>query len=152
MRALRGIPAFSLVEVTLAMGVCAFALIALIGLFQIGLQSGRTAEEQVRAANLVSRILNLEAAAPGGGGANAVLSADALTNSFREIHANRLIGRDGRLTNDESAAEYRITCHAGTNSLTGSRTAQIYLALSWPPATTNNPSGNYEVLYYLPLE
>ncbi|MEP6810801.1 MAG: hypothetical protein ABI992_11200 [Chthoniobacterales bacterium] len=48
--------AFSLVEVVLALGVIGFALLAIIGLFPIGLQSGRASIQETRANHIAQEI------------------------------------------------------------------------------------------------
>lgn len=48
--------AFSLVEVVLALGVIGFALLAVIGLLPIGLQSGRASMQETRATHLAERV------------------------------------------------------------------------------------------------
>lgn len=50
--------AFSLVEVVLALGVIGFALLAIIGLLPIGLQSGRASIQETRANHLAEQIFN----------------------------------------------------------------------------------------------
>ena len=46
--------AFSLVEVTLALGVAAFCLIAVFGLIPVGVQTNRNATSQTAATNIVA--------------------------------------------------------------------------------------------------
>ena len=48
---------FSLIEVALALGVAAFALVAIIGLIPIGLNSNQTSSEQTAAAGLAAGIV-----------------------------------------------------------------------------------------------
>jgi uncharacterized protein (TIGR02598 family) len=48
----RDLNAFSLVEVTLALGVAAFCLLAIFGLLPVGLNSNKTSVEQTAAASL----------------------------------------------------------------------------------------------------
>ena len=48
--------AFSLVEVTLALGVMAFCLVALLGLLPVGMNSNRDALEQTAAASIASAV------------------------------------------------------------------------------------------------
>lgn len=48
--------AFSIVEVVLALGVIGFALLAIIGLLPIGLQSGRASIQETRATHLASDV------------------------------------------------------------------------------------------------
>jgi Tfp pilus assembly protein PilV len=54
---LRRVHAFSLVEVTLAMGVAAFCLLAVFGLMPIGVQTNRNATSQTRATNIMAAVI-----------------------------------------------------------------------------------------------
>lgn len=143
---------FSLVEVVLALGICAFVLVALLGLFSTGLRAGRESEEQVQAANLASQILATRIAAPSDTNlASFAIPAAALTNAFADISPSGggLVGLDGR-TNSTPA--YRIVCRAGTDSETGPRLARVYLMLSWPyQAALSNAAGRYEICSYVTL-
>ena len=49
--------AFSLVEVTLALGIAAFCLIAVFGLLPVGMQTNRNAKSQTRATNLMAAVM-----------------------------------------------------------------------------------------------
>ena len=49
--------AFSLVEVTLALGVAAFCLIAVFGLMPVGLQTNRNATSQTAATNIIAFVV-----------------------------------------------------------------------------------------------
>ena len=51
--------AFSLIEVVLALGVIGFALLAIIGLLPIGLQSGRASVQETRANHLAEQIFTV---------------------------------------------------------------------------------------------
>lgn len=152
--------AFSLTEVAMALGICAFVLIAMLGLFQVGLQSGHEAEQRIQAANLASRILTMRAAAPvsqeedsANQESDSPIPVSALTNSFATVYTDRFVSADGKLTTDPAAAVFRINCQAGSTTVTGLRAAQVYLALSWPPhATSSNASGRYETLSCFVLE
>ncbi|XHR27802.1 MAG: hypothetical protein ACFUZC_17950 [Chthoniobacteraceae bacterium] len=48
--------AFSLVEVTFALGICAFCLLAVFGLLPAGFKNSQTASEETAAANLLSLV------------------------------------------------------------------------------------------------
>src|SRR5438874_3902268 len=54
---LRRVHAFSLVEVTLALGVAAFCLLAVFGLVPIGVQTNRNATSQTAAANIIAAVI-----------------------------------------------------------------------------------------------
>ncbi len=145
--------AFSLVEVVLALGICAFVLVALIGLFSTGLRTGRESEEQVQAANLVSQILSTRIAAPTTSSnlTDFAIPPTALTNAYADVFpsSGALVGLDGR-TNGTPA--YRMICRAGTNAQTGPRLAQVYVMLTWPyQASLSNAAGRYEAITYVPL-
>jgi uncharacterized protein (TIGR02598 family) len=49
--------AFSLVEVTLALGIAAFCLIAIFGLMPIGVQTNRNATSQTAATNIIAAVV-----------------------------------------------------------------------------------------------
>src|SRR5437764_14196767 len=55
--AVRSIAAFSLVEVTLALGVAGFCLIAVFGLLPIGVQTNRNATSQTAATNIMAAVV-----------------------------------------------------------------------------------------------
>jgi len=56
-RRLRSAAAFSLVELTLALGIAAFCLIALFGLVPIGIQTNRNATSQTAATNIMAAVV-----------------------------------------------------------------------------------------------
>src|SRR5437870_6920187 len=56
-RRLRSAAAFSLVELTLALGIAAFCLIALFGLVPIGIQTNRNATSQTAATNVMAAVV-----------------------------------------------------------------------------------------------
>lgn len=49
--------AFSLIEVTLALGVAAFCLIAVFGLMPVGVQANRNASSQTTATNIIAAVV-----------------------------------------------------------------------------------------------
>ncbi len=149
--------AFSLVEVVLALGICSFALLAILGLFMSGIQTSRESEDEIQAANMASLIISKRAAASTNDIANFAIPTRALTNAFNNAYNNgetltNYIDFDGQITTLTKAA-YLINCRAGTNILTGPNTAQVYLMLSWPARSnpTNNSVGRYEIVTQIPL-
>jgi type II secretory pathway pseudopilin PulG len=57
--------AFSLVEVVLALGVVSFAIVAILGILPVGLNTGHAAQDETRAAQIAEDILaSLAAQAP----------------------------------------------------------------------------------------
>ena len=57
MRKLRATAAFSLVEVTLALGIAAFCLLAVFGLVPVGVQTNRNATSQTAATNIMAAVI-----------------------------------------------------------------------------------------------
>ncbi len=57
MRKLSAAAAFSLVEVTLALGIAAFCLIAVIGIIPVGVQTNRNATSQTAATNVMAAVI-----------------------------------------------------------------------------------------------
>jgi uncharacterized protein (TIGR02598 family) len=53
----RSLSAFSLVEVTLALGIAAFCLIAIFGLMPVGVQTNRNATSQTAATNIIAAVV-----------------------------------------------------------------------------------------------
>ena len=59
--------AFSLVELTLAIGIAAFCLIAVFGLMPVGVQTNRNATSQTAATNILSSVVSDIRASPPAG-------------------------------------------------------------------------------------
>ena len=57
MRKLPAATAFSLVEVTLALGIAAFCLIAVFGIMPVGVQTNRNATSQTAATNIMAAVI-----------------------------------------------------------------------------------------------
>src|SRR6476661_1345695 len=58
MRKLSAAPAFSLIEVTLAIGIAAFCLIAVMGIIPVGVQTNRNATSQTAATNVMAAVIS----------------------------------------------------------------------------------------------
>jgi uncharacterized protein (TIGR02598 family) len=131
--------AFSLVEVTLALGVAAFCLIAVFGLMPVGVQTNRNATSQTAAANIIAAVV-------------ADLRATPTANST-SLQFGITFGTNATLYFD-SAGQFATSM--GTNSRyqlnvtwngsppTGLQYAD--LKVTWPaPATPANASGAVEL-------
>ncbi len=144
---------FSLVEVVLALAICVFGVVSMVGLLGTGIQASRESEDQIQAANLASQLIARRAASPTNHIADFAIPESALTNAYGNVYRDPVyIGFDGKITKKQKAA-YQFTCMAGTNQLSGSRVSQVYLMLSWPPLLeeTNTSMKHYELFTYLPI-
>jgi Tfp pilus assembly protein PilV len=140
-----------LIEVVLALGLCAFGIVALIGLFSTGVQANRESQDEIEAANVASYLVAVRTASP----TNAITSfaIPPIPSGFSGGAVTNWIGLDGLITNSASAAAYRLVCNAQTNAMTGASVSQLYLLLTWPAAADpNSPAAKkYDLLTYIPL-
>ncbi len=136
---------FSLVEVLLALGIASFALVALIGLFALGLKTNKESADQIDAANVASLLISTVRAMPTNPPAQFALPSLNRATVTKTVQ----VAVDGTTAN-VSAANHSLNLYyiVGTNSTTGPKLANVYLMLWWPlaaPMPTNNPSACYEV-------
>jgi len=148
---------FSLIEVTIAMGVVAFTLVALLGLLSTGLKVARQAKGELIAAQVASSLLNERRSAPLAQLDNNPLPQ--LTNSTASLQ-QALLDRSGLKTASTADAYYSVfyDVKLDTNSAgTSTNGARIYLALTHPAQTgsgyTNiaKASERYETTTYIRL-
>jgi type II secretory pathway pseudopilin PulG len=123
---------FSLVEVTMAIGIFAFVVVAILGLYSVAIGNMRKSQIEIHAANLASEILEdyrrslldasaLRFALPSPSSLQTAVPAEG------EIYVNL----DGKLV-DSSRADYRIRYALERQSGLGHR-IHVYLAFLWPP-------------------
>jgi uncharacterized protein (TIGR02598 family) len=147
MRSSRCNPAgFSLVELTLALGVAAFCLIAVFGLMPVGVQTNRNATSQTAATNVMAAVIS---DLRGTTKANTTSAQFGIT-----FGTNRcMVGCPQSPLYFDSSGQF--TTSLGANSryqlnVTWSGPAGLRYAdlkVSWPaPATTANASGSVEML------
>jgi uncharacterized protein (TIGR02598 family) len=136
---------FSLVEVTLALGVAAISLTAVFALLPIGLQTSHSATEQTASSDILAAVIaDLRATAPTSPRGNSATSAQfSITipgNSGGAPSAATLyFDREGGVLPSANGSRYRLTVTFLSNG-GGSRTATFAdLKMTWPavaePAT-----------------
>ncbi|MFZ4779265.1 MAG: Verru_Chthon cassette protein B [Terrimicrobiaceae bacterium] len=140
--------AFSLVEVTLALGIVSFCLLAVVGLLPAGLKSIKNANEQAGAANVVGAVADSVRTASSPDGTNFVASFAGTTYSYRIDGQTNLIsvpwdslGLDGSSINASSKRlAARLDIYRGSNLTTNSRAV---ISVAWPAqANPTWDSGN----------
>lgn len=152
---------FSLVEVALALGVVAFALVSIFGLLSIGVDGVRTSGDRVEAANLVTAMLGQWMANPTNKlppndndparpFALPALDVKALPASDASFTTVPCVGANGYVAPTAEGA-FRVTYRIWQDdqSATGakSKLVRVHLILSSPPqAPLNNTSSVCEVL------
>ena len=134
-----GTSAFSLVEVTLALGIAAFCLIAVFGLMPVGVQTNRNATSQTAGTNIIAAVVaDLRATTT----ANSTSSQFGITFGTDATLYFDSAGQFSTSLGTNSRYRFKITW----NGSLGLRYAD--LKVTWPapvdPATTT-PSGSVEM-------
>jgi uncharacterized protein (TIGR02598 family) len=138
--------AFSLVEVTLALGIAAICLIAVFGLMPVGVQTNRNATSQTAAGNIISAVVTDLRTMPKTSGSWAGVSLQFGIPLQPSTQLYRLyFDGQGRFTTSLSAdSRYQVNV---TFPVKGNLT-YADIKLTWPaavdPATTT-PSGSVEM-------
>jgi uncharacterized protein (TIGR02598 family) len=130
--------AFSLVEVTLALGVAAFCLIAVFGLMPVGVQTNRNASSQTAATNVIAGVVADLRATPT---TSAISSQFAITFGTAKTLYFDGAGQAATSLGADSRYQVNITF---PSSPTGLRYANV--RVTWPAAANpTNPSGSVEM-------
>ena len=146
------IAAFSLIEILVALGLISFAMIALIGLFCIGLKTGKESSDQIQAANLASLLTATRRGIPTNVIPNFALppltgnAADTVTVG---INGRRIASDGGR-----GAAAFKLKYKIAPSAISPN-VANVYLLLWWPSSapvpSIGSPGAYYELTTQIPL-
>lgn len=138
----RSASAFSLVEVVIALGIAAFCLVALLGLFPSGLKSAKSTTDQTAAAGLLANVaLDLRGIPAGSNSSSLYGITLPAVGAGSTLSTNFFFAEDGGIS-DSSAS---ITARYGvllilSNPTTALTTARIQIY--WPPTLSTNSLGN----------
>jgi len=135
--------AFSLVEVTLALGVAAISLLAVFALLPVGVKTNQIAAEQLACVDILSAVAadlrSTPATSPRGAASSSPRFAIAIpANPVGSTTKSTLFfSTYGQVTTGfDSNSRYRVTITFTPNG-TGSRTATfVDLKATWPAAAT----------------
>lgn len=152
--------AFSLVEVALALGVVAFCVIAMLGLFSLGWQNARDSIEEFRAGEVASSLLARMRAAPKEDLRPLGFPFGVLTNSggplFQIDHSAPVyLKSDGIVagTQAEAATNRGFAMSGSGNFDTNTRVASVSLTLWWPAgASYSTALGKLSVSTFMDTE
>lgn len=135
---------FSLVEVTLALGVAAFSLIAIFGLLPIGLQTQRNATEQTAAPGILSAIAADMRATPPAATTSQRFNIPIPANSTSSS-TTLFFNAEGEISADPSGSRYRVLITFSPNAAGSNAATFAALQLTWPAAATpENAAGAVE--------
>jgi len=136
--------AFSLVEVTLALGVAAFCLIAIVGLLPAGMMNNQTAIEQTAANGILTAVAVDLRATPPLSGASQQFSVTIPANPVTTATASTLYftSAGNSATTPASDSRYRLTIHFLPNGSSPKAATLANLKVTWPAAAApDNASG-----------
>ena len=143
--------AFSLVEVTLALGVAALSLLVIFSLLPIGLQTNQRSIEQTASADILSAVVaDLRATPPTNPRGNPITTTQFGINipaaGSTGITTLFFSGAGRFASSQQSDSRYRVTITFVSNG-GGSRTASFAdLQVSWPAAAVlANAQGTAEM-------
>jgi uncharacterized protein (TIGR02598 family) len=144
---LRSIVAFTLVEVVVALSIFSFALVAIVGLFMVGINTNKESSDQIQEANFASLLISTRRALPTNSIANFALPPLNVPYSSTGTYLTNSAGvaSDGTTT---GTPVYNLFYQAGTNSLTGSHLALVHFIV-WTPISAPFPASNPAVRYEL---
>lgn len=145
--ALRCIAAFTLVEVVVALSIFSFALVAIVGLFMVGINANKESSDQIQEANFASLLISTRRALPTNAIANFALpplnAAYASAGTYLTNSAG--VASDGTTT---GTPVYNLFYQAGTNTVTGSHLALVHFIV-WAPISAPFPANNAAARYEL---
>ncbi len=146
--------AFSLIEVVLALAVMAFVLVAVVGLFSVGLQTNKESSDQIQATDVASLLISSRRAQPTGPLANFALPP--LTNGTGTFSNGTPVNLavDGTVAASAAAAPFKLDYVVAT-AAASPKSASVYLLLWWPGSApqppTNSPGGYYQIATQIAL-
>lgn len=153
------IAAFSLVEVTIALGISATSLVAVFGLLPLGVTSNKTCFEQTAAANLARTIIADLRSTPASSGASVLyglplpVAGGGSTIGGSACSKTLLFSGDGSsVSQGSSASRYRAAVGFAPPG-SGKLSTAVRIVITWPAAadTTQNTwamnsAGSYEIV------
>jgi uncharacterized protein (TIGR02598 family) len=153
---LRSVASFSLVELTLALGVAAFCLIAVFGLVPVGVQTNRNATSETAATNILSSVVSDIRASPGN--QSQASKKYGILRSKTNITRVCFDGQGGwtKLQGNNTVcpanSRYRLFVKMANNPDSVVYPNYAYLKVTWPAAIdplanlTIQPSGSVETI------
>ncbi len=150
---------FSLVEVVLALGIFTFAGFALVGLLNVGIQSGRDSKEQLQAANIAEFLCSTRRAAPmqNVSSVQPNFPLPVLYPSANNLSNPVYLTWDGTTTtlasgNARFGLVYNIIAPSTYTAKVNPGYSTVYLCLYWPAAAPlNSPSSHFEITSHFAL-
>ena len=133
---------FSLVEVTLALGLAGFCLVAMLGLIPAGMRNVATASEQTATVGILGSIISDLKGTPSGTATSPRFAITIPTAAGVTNVATNYFSEDGEKVASASAARYAAAITLSSDGTSSSVNA--YVRIFWPAAAATNASGSVE--------
>lgn len=141
-RALHCARGFTLVEVALALGITSFCLVALVGLFSLGINAERESTERLDASHIAQSLIAARRASSNAASTeNFPLPKFSSVNPGDSVSNSVLLDENGNLTASGKAARYKLTYRITAPPSGEIRPYTLYLNISWP---ANAPAGQQQ--------
>ncbi len=133
---------FSLVEVVMAMGIVAFSLISMLGLFSVGIGAGKHSGEDTELAAMSMQVLG---------------RFRSITNTAIPSAMNLYFDYQGRYTNTTNPLDAYYECRLTTQNASATEISsdttslvKAKMTFCWPSSTINRPNTNIIHASFLP--
>ena len=139
----RSATGFSLVEITLALGVAAFCLIAVLGMLPVGLKTQQTSIQQTIANNITSQLIGDLRAAYSGPGSNTSQFGIELKKlppgqQKKYSPSPAYFALDGTQQNGSAGAIFKATItYFSATDVTDATLTLVDITISWPAAQSD---------------
>jgi len=136
--------AFSLVEVTIALGLASFCLLAILGMLQTSLTSEKATVGRTAASGLISSVFADLAATPAGSATSPVYQL-SLSNQTFAAPQTIYFSEGGAPTGAVGAvptadSRYRLSVGIQSPNGSGKSSTPVRILVTWPAAADPNPS------------
>lgn len=151
-RAVATVSAFSLAEVVVALGVVSFAIVAILGVLPVGLQTGKSSQDETRATQIAQMVLSAMVSQSQSDftgiklPVTAATSVDLSSSQTVQLFANN----DGVLSDSPTDATYNVAIICDSNvtpAFDSGYANKVTVQVRWPvdpnPSQTPKPSQNY---------
>lgn len=144
--------AFSLVEVALALGVAAFALVAIFGLLPVGINTNYSSIQQTAATNIATAIIADLQNAPNAAAIAANPSLESKSQRYgidvAASSATLYLGESGNIQPSAATSRYKVTVTLSQPAAGKKSATTGIVKIAWPPAATK-PFGAVSVFVAL---
>ena len=134
MKRRKAVFAFSLVEVTLALGIAAFALLAIFGQLPVGLRTSRDSIAQTGAANVIAAVAEDLRAAPSTATTSSMFAINIPSNTTSTTVTLFLTEQGQYSTSLSPNSRYRVNITFNPNSAGANAATFATVAVTWPAA------------------